>query len=413
MSERNRLQHHADLDRDGDAQLVHGLRHERDRRARAARRARRPQAGAPPHPVRAARPQQRLEPAVPQVRAHRRRRDRQVPPARRQRGLRRARPHGPGLLDALHARRRPGQLRLGRRRSAGGHALHRVPDEQARRPSCSPTSTRRPSTGSRTTTTRSSSRRSCRPRFRTSSSTARTGIAVGMATNIPPHNLGEIIDGVLALIAQPEAHRRRARQARPRPRLPDRRRDPGPRRHPVGATRPAAARSRCAASRTSRRSARTATRSSSPSCRSWSNKARWIEATAEMVRDKKLEGISDIRDESRPHRHPRRVRAQARRERPGRAREPVQVHRAADRRSRSTCSRSSTAARCCCRCARALQVFIEHRREVVTRRTLFDLREARARREIVEGLGLAVINIDRVIEIIRVDRRTPTSPRSA
>ena len=62
---------------------------------------------------------------------------------------------------------------------------------------------------------------------------------------------------------------------------------------------------------------------------------------------------------------------------------------------------------------RALQVFIEHRREVVTRRTLFDLREARARREIVEGLGLAVINIDRVIEIIRVDRRTPTAPRSA
>ena len=44
-------------------------------------------------------------------------------------GLRRPGPHGPGLLDALHARRRPGQLRLGRRRSAGGHALHRVPDD--------------------------------------------------------------------------------------------------------------------------------------------------------------------------------------------------------------------------------------------------------------------------------------------
>ena len=50
---------------------------------------------------------------------------------------------------------------------------------------------------------------------------------------------------------------------------------------------------------------------------------------------------------------------------------------------------------------RALQVFVEHRREVVTRRTLYDLREARLRREIVEGLGLAVMNIDRVIEIIR------------
>ncbi|TMQ14606.1 MAG: DNA gyrase subunit A, partial [Deltaproteobacteria bacterium] len=55
---------------------------------------------------------------------------------------------------------------------------------------------------------------------------------------------------------------------------------------------------------------------------------------------------------------------------------------------------------------RALQVFIDHRRDVVTRRTLFDLREARARREIVEGLGLAVINIDRVIEIIRSSKDT-------
>jgi DNA gyrase subunit A len=54
----------------------------------------------------------------------------------------------------------------------------------------------------------------------------------------------------------------------------------------------------------------------------------------------------------------------------------------------------------------ALKVFIDHRREVVTRRTLFDLREARMRREIVEGLGLAVINIDRVIDIIRSSKDT-------
>ncbi|HUQ04217.1 MAG TPA: DNA gyrase C-terminal beta-propeller domain-containing protein, partial [Kofleriaceae bacterium] len=55
---------------------------------------------------------------------------------------------------------------------------------------------------------------------------------------------------------------------------------------------------------------------------------------------------------------------------------------------------------------KALQVFIEHRRDVVTRRTLFDLREARLRREIVEGLGLAVMNIDRIIEIIRGSKDT-------
>ncbi len=49
------------------------------------------------------------------------------------RRLRRPGAHGPGLLDALHAHRRPGQLRLGRRRSAGGLALHRVPDGEDRR----------------------------------------------------------------------------------------------------------------------------------------------------------------------------------------------------------------------------------------------------------------------------------------
>src|SRR5262249_33981077 len=55
---------------------------------------------------------------------------------------------------------------------------------------------------------------------------------------------------------------------------------------------------------------------------------------------------------------------------------------------------------------RALQVFVDHRREVVTRRTLFDLREARARREIVEGLGMAGVNIGRVSEIIRGSKDT-------
>src|SRR5690606_7788450 len=53
-----------------------------------------------------------------------------------------------------------------------------------------------------------------------------------------------------------------------------------------------------------------------------------------------------------------------------------------------------------------LEVFIEHRREVVTRRSLHDLRVARERREIVEGLGLATMQIDRVIEIIRNSKDT-------
>ena len=127
--------------------------------------------------------------AVHQVRARGRRRARQVPPARRHRGLRRAGAHGAGLLDALPARRRPGQLRLGRRRSAGGLALHRVPHARRSAASCWPTSTRRPSTSSPTTTTRSTEPTVLPARFPNLLVNGAAGIAVGMATNIPPHNL--------------------------------------------------------------------------------------------------------------------------------------------------------------------------------------------------------------------------------
>ena len=101
------------------------LRHERDRGARAARRARRAQAGASAHPLLDARERLRVEQAVPQVRARRRRRDRQISSARRPGGLRRAGAHGAGFFHAPAADRRAGEFRLGRRRCAGGHALHR------------------------------------------------------------------------------------------------------------------------------------------------------------------------------------------------------------------------------------------------------------------------------------------------
>ena len=109
---------------------------------------------------------------VPQVRRDRRRGDGQVPPARRQRAVRRAGPARPGLLDALPARRRPGQLRLGRRRHGGRDALHRgAPDRDRRRDA------RRHRQGHRRLRRQlrrhaRSSRRSCRPSSRTCSSTA-------------------------------------------------------------------------------------------------------------------------------------------------------------------------------------------------------------------------------------------------
>ena len=142
--------------------------------------------------------------AVPQVRAHRRRRDGQVSPARRQRDLRRHGAHGAGFLDAPAADRGPGQLRLDGRRSAGGHALHRGAARHASPRRCSRTSTRTPSISSRTTTSASRSRRSCRRAFPNLLVNGAGGIAVGMATNIPPHNLGEVIDACVALIDDPD-----------------------------------------------------------------------------------------------------------------------------------------------------------------------------------------------------------------
>ena len=100
--------------------------------------------------------------------------------------------HGAGLQPSLPPRRRAGQLRLDRRRPAGRDALHRGADGGDHRRDA-----RRHREGDgrlRRQLRRSppSSRPCCRRSCRTCSSTARPGIAVGMATNIPPHNLGEV-----------------------------------------------------------------------------------------------------------------------------------------------------------------------------------------------------------------------------
>ena len=76
------------------------------------------------------------------------------------------------------------------------------------------------------------SRRSCRRSFPNLLVNGAGGIAVGMATNIPPHNLGEVIDACIAYIDNPDDLDRRADRDRPGPGLPDRRHDPRPRRHP-------------------------------------------------------------------------------------------------------------------------------------------------------------------------------------
>jgi DNA gyrase subunit A len=231
-----------------------------------------------------------------------------------------------------------------------------------------------------------------------------TGIAVGMATNIPPHNLGEIIDGVLALIERPGLTEDELLRIVPGPDFPT-----------AGVI--LGRNGILSAYRTGRGTISVRGVAHTEEIRKdryaiivtelpyMVNKARWIENAADQVRDKKLEGISDIRDES--DRTGIRVVFELKRD----AADQVVLANL----FKHTALQSSFAINMLAivdsrpvllTLRRALTVFIDHRRDVVTRRTLYDLREARARREIVEGLGLAVINIDRVIEIIRSSKDT-------
>ena len=124
------------------------------------------------------------------------------------------------------------------------------------------------------------------------------GIAVGMATNIPPHNLGEVIDGLRGLHRQPRHHDRGADGARAGAGLPDRRLDPRPRRHPRRLQYRAAARSSCARRPTIETIRKDREAIIVTEIPYQMNKATLIEKIAELVRDKRVEGISDLRDES-------------------------------------------------------------------------------------------------------------------
>ena len=125
------VRHSPGLHHRGDEAQLPRLRHERDRGAGAAGRARRSQAGASAHPLFDARERAYARQEVREVGARGRRRDGQISSARRPGDLRRAGSHGAGFLHAPAADRRAGQFRLGRRRSAGGHALHRMPSGPA------------------------------------------------------------------------------------------------------------------------------------------------------------------------------------------------------------------------------------------------------------------------------------------
>ncbi len=231
-----------------------------------------------------------------------------------------------------------------------------------------------------------------------------TGIAVGMATNIPPHNLGELVDATLALIREPDLDDEELFKIVPGPDFPTGGIILG--RSGIHAAYKLGRGSITMRGRTGFEEHKNGRMSIIVTEMPFMvNKARWIQAAAAQVRDKRLLGIADIRDES--DRTGIRVVFDLKRD----ANEQVVLNNL----FKMTALQSTFSAHLLAivdgrpqvmTLRKSLEVFLDHRREVITRRSLHDLRHARARREIVEGLGLAVMHIDRVIAIIRSSKDT-------
>ena len=256
---------------DRGAAALPELRRQRHHVARAARRARRPQARAAAHPLRDVRqPAPLPRRQVPQVRDDRRRRARQVPPARRLRLLRRDGAHGADF--SLRVPLVDGHGNFG---SLDGDAPAAYRYTEARlRPAGHGAAATRSSQGTvdwrpNYDGTHRGADRAAGASSRTCWSTARTGIAVGMATNIPPHNLREVLDGCRRADRRPQTSRPRTCSSTSR--VPTSRRaarSSTARRSCARSTSAGRARSRCAASGRLERAAAAA-----PST-SWSRRSR-------------------------------------------------------------------------------------------------------------------------------------------
>ena len=225
------------------------------------------------------------------------------------------------------------------------------------------------------------------------------GIAVGMATNIPPHNLGEVIDACLAYIKDPSINLEALTEIVPGPDFPTGALLIGKQNARAALARGRGSilmRARCAIEEIRKdREAIIVTELPYQV-----NKAVLTERIAELVRDKRVEGISDIRDES--DRSGMRLVIELKRDASS---EVVlnQLYRF------SNLQQSFGVNMLALNDGRPVQMnlkdmlvaFVAFREEVVTRRTKFDLSKARDRGHILVGLAVAVANIDEVIKLIR------------
>ena len=226
------------------------------------------------------------------------------------------------------------------------------------------------------------------------------GIAVGMATNIPPHNLTEIINACLALIENPAIDVAGLMQHVPGPDFPTAAIINGVRgiheAYHTGRGRiHVRARSHIEGEESKGRQTIVVTELPYQV-----NKARLLEKIAELVKDKKIEGISGLRDES--DKDGMRMVIDLKR---GEVAEVV-LNNLYQHTQLQTVFGINMVALVDGRprllnLKECLEAFIRHRRDVVTRRTVFELRKARQRAHVLEGLAVALANIDEVIALIK------------
>lgn len=234
------------------------------------------------------------------------------------------------------------------------------------------------------------------------------GIAVGMATNIPPHNLSEVINATIALINEPELDVDALMEYIPGPDFPTAGIINGTA-GIINAYRTGRGRVRMRARAEIEVNEDTGREAIAVTEIPYQvNKARLIEKIAELVKEKKLEGISELRDES--DKDGMRIFIEIKR---GESAEVVLNNLYQQTQMESVFGINMVALvdgrPQLLNLKQILEAFIRHRREVVTRRTIFDLRKARQRAHVLEGLTVALANIDEMIELIK----TSANPNEA
>ena len=226
------------------------------------------------------------------------------------------------------------------------------------------------------------------------------GIAVGMATNIPPHNINEVINATIALIENPELDIDGIMEYLPGPDFPTAGMINGAQgiyeAYHTGRGR-IYMRSKSHVETNERNGKNSLIVTELPY---QVNKARLLEKIAELVKDKKLDGITELRDES--DKDGMRVVIELRR---GEVPEVILNNLYKQTVMQNVFGINMVALvdgqPRLLNLKEILQAFIGHRREVVTRRTLFDLRKARNRAHVLEGLTVALANLDELIEMIK------------